>query len=144
MSTPTETVEATIRQYMDDFQRMDPVAMLNAYSDDAVIQSLFHESGSTELSDIRRYEGRAEIEAYFSTITLFRQLRFVDMVYRPTADGKSVYIEARGDSIMADGTKYQNRFVFRFDVQDGRIVHLDEWVNPITASRAFKRTLPPA
>jgi ketosteroid isomerase-like protein len=114
--------------------------MLAAYTDDAVISSLFHESGRHEDGDFRRYSGREEIERYFAGTDQFQQLKFTDLVFRPTADGVSVYVEGKGDCIMADGTPYRNGYVFRFDVnEEGKTFRMDEWVNPVTAAPAFKR-----
>ncbi|MGE0829358.1 MAG: nuclear transport factor 2 family protein [Hyphomonadaceae bacterium] len=140
---PEGDVEAIVRRLMTAFQRMDAKAMLDIYSDDVVIESPFHESGMTEEGAFRKYVGRAEVAKYLEGFSQFKQLHFVDEVYRPTADGRSVYIEARGDCIMADGSPYKNRYVFRFDVDGGRIVRLVEYVNPITAAPAFGRTIPP-
>ena len=43
---------------------------------------------------------------------------------------------------MANGRPYANRYVFRFDVEGGKIKRIREYANPITAAIAFGIPLP--
>ena len=58
-----------------------------------------------------------------------------------TADGSRLFIEQRGNMTMADGRPYRNRYVFRFDVRDGRVSHVREYINPIISAHAFDRPI---
>ena len=58
------------------------------------------------------------------------------------ADGTAAFAEAAGDMRCATGRPYKNRYVFRFDVEGGRIRRIREYVNPLTSAVAFGRPFP--
>jgi ketosteroid isomerase-like protein len=97
----------------------DTVALGQSLTDDAVYEIPFSESGSTEPGQFRRYVGAAAINA----------------------DGSRVFIEQRGNMVLSDGRSYRNRYVFRFAIRNGRICHVREYFNPVTAAYAFKRKI---
>ncbi len=43
---------------------------------------------------------------------------------------------------MANGRPYENRYVFRFDVENGKIRRIREYLNPVTSAVAFGLPLP--
>ena len=43
---------------------------------------------------------------------------------------------------MATGLPYENRYVFRFDAEDGKITRIREYLNPVTSAIAFGIPLP--
>lgn len=46
-------------------------------------------------------------------------------------DARYVHLHARGDVRTKAGTPYTNVYVIRLELQDGTIVHVDEYTNPI-------------
>lgn len=65
----------------------------------------------------------------------FSYVAFVERELSVTNDGRTVFIEALGDLRTAIGDLlYSNRYVFKFDLDQGRITSIKEYANPVTAS----------
>jgi len=66
---------------------------------------------------------------------------FKDMELTVNPDGSRLFLEKRGHLIMTSGKHYKNRYVMRFDFEEGRIRHVREYYNPITSAFAFDRPI---
>lgn len=55
--------------------------------------------------------------------------------YFISTDLGDVFVESPGDYIAQDGTAYQNVYIFKFVVQDGKIVEGYEYANPVTYAK---------
>jgi ketosteroid isomerase-like protein len=42
---------------------------------------------------------------------------------------------------MSNGRPYKNRYIFRFDVENGKIKRIREYCNPVTGALAFGLSL---
>ncbi len=51
--------------------------------------------------------------------------------YFVSTDGGNVFVESRGDYVAQDGTAYNNVYIFKFVVQDGKIAEVYEYANPL-------------
>ena len=80
------------------------------------------------------FNGKAEVLGYLNTIvTNFSRVVLVDRRYSVSDNGSSVFLQAEGDLVQAGtGAKYQNVYIFKFEIRDGQLVHIDEYANPIT------------
>lgn len=87
---------------------------------------------------------RAPMGIYLAAAFLrFSQIKFEDVQITPSADGTRVFIEARGNLIIAgNGRSYRNLYVWRLNLdQDGKIASADEYANPVTIAIAFDEKL---
>lgn len=139
-------VLALVRRYMAAFEAMDADGMVATLSRERITISYpFHESGLTKPGAYRSHAGFDHVASYLRGegehvgFERYTRLRFLDQVYRPVADASSVYLEAMGDHLMTDGSSYENRFVFRFDVEDGSIVEIVQYHNPVTSLVPYGR-----
>src|ERR1700761_1820437 len=121
----------------------DTAALAASITEDAVYEFPFSESGSTEPDQCRRYVGAAEVIAFWTATSADgpKSLGPEDVELSITADGSRVFIEQRGNMVLSDGRSYRNRYVFRFAIRDGRVCHVREYFNPVTAAYAFKRKI---
>jgi ketosteroid isomerase-like protein len=55
-----------------------------------------------------------------------------------TASGGRVAIEAKGDGILADGTHYRPDYAFFFEISDGLIASLHEYIDTEYVGATFK------
>ena len=55
-----------------------------------------------------------------------------------TEQGGRVAIEAKGDGTMADGTHYAPDYAFFFEIRDGRIASMHEYVDTEYVAATFK------
>jgi ketosteroid isomerase-like protein len=80
------------------------------------------------------FRGKDEVLNYVGTIfNNFSQVEIVDREVSVTEDGRTVFVEAKGDLIVADGgASYRNVYVFRFSFDgEGLITEIREYANPV-------------
>lgn len=121
----------------------DAAALAESMTEDVTYEIPFSESGSTEPGGFRRYVGAAEVIEFWMTTTANgpKSLGAEDVELSITGDGSRVFIEQRGNMVLADGRPYRNRYVFRFAIREGRICHAREYFNPVIAAYAFRRKI---
>jgi len=132
-----------IRRFFRAVAAKDAKALADSITGDAVYEIPFSESGSTEPGGFRRYVGTAEVVDFWMATTANgpKSLGADEVELSITGDGSRVFIEQRGNMILSDGRAYRNRYVFRFSIRDGRISHVREYFNPVTAAYAFRRKI---
>jgi ketosteroid isomerase-like protein len=130
-----------VERYMDAMRARDRAAVDALVADDAVFEYPFSRSGNTEPGAGRRFEGReAVMRDYVDRgFAILTKIDWTDPVFTPSADGRTVFLEARGDMLLVNDVPYRNHYVVRFDVSDGRIVRMAEYMNTVTASQALER-----
>lgn len=109
-------------------------------ADNVRIEYPFDRSGCTTDGCWRRFDGRATaltgyVDPAFQRIG---RIAWIDREVSVAEGGGRVFVEALGDMVLADGTIYRNLYIFRFDVSDGRITHVKEYMNPVTAAIAAR------
>jgi ketosteroid isomerase-like protein len=121
----------------------DAAALAESMTEDVTYEIPFSESGSTEPGGFRRYVGAAEVIEFWMATTANgpKSLGAEDVELSITGDGSRVFIEQRGNMVLADGRPYRNRYVFRFSLREGRICHAREYFNPVIAAYAFRRKI---
>ncbi|OWJ55951.1 Ketosteroid isomerase-related protein [Caballeronia arationis] len=130
-----------VKAFLKAIASADMTALSDAVTEDVIYEMPFSESGSTEIGKFRRYVGRAAVVAFWSGMSGsgIKSESPEDVELSITGDGSRVFIEQRGNMTMPDGKSYRNRYVFRFDIQDGRVSHVKEYLNPIISAYAFER-----
>lgn len=121
----------------------DPQDLVEALSPDALYEIPFSESGSTEPGAHRRYVGRDQVVDFWMQTASAgtKNLGAEELELSITADGGRLFIEQRGNMVMADGKSYRNRYVFRFEFEDGKIKSVREYYNPVVSAYAFGRPI---
>jgi ketosteroid isomerase-like protein len=120
----------------------DRIALAAALTEDAIHEIPFSESGSSAPGNFRAFKGRQNIvDFWMTTVPGIKVNPAEEIELSVNGDGSRIFIEQRGDLLMPDGKKYRNRYVFRFDVRDGKVCHSKEYFNPIIAAYAFGRPI---
>ena len=120
----------------------DMAEMDRILTDDTAQDVPFNESGVIEWPKLRRAGGRADVLEYWRVA--WKKERHVDVRVEDLVEAKDlpvVFAEATGHHVMADGKPYENRYIFRFDLRDGRIARAREYYNPVNTARAFGRPI---
>ena len=88
----------------------------------------------------RTFEGKDAVVANLTRITEnFEQIEFVDERLHASEDGQTVFVEANGNfTVKGTGEPYKNTYVFVFEVENGQIVAIREYNNPLTVAKTFK------
>ena len=130
----------TATQFMGALQARDVDAAAALLTDDVATVLMFHESGDTAPGALRRFDGKPATLAYFGgAAERLPRVAFVEVEVTEGTDGETVFVEARGDMDLVDGRPYANLYVWRLKVEDGRVAHIREYFNPVTAAQAFGR-----
>jgi ketosteroid isomerase-like protein len=132
-----------IRHWWTTVRAKDLDGLQEILSDDIVIELPFNESGRNEDGGFRRYVGIEQVRGFWSTAFAAegKSHGLTDVDITISADGRLVFVEARGHLTMASGKSYRNRYVFRFVFEAGKIIHVREYYNPITSAYAFGRAV---
>lgn len=132
-----------IRRFFRAVAAKDATGLADSLTKDAIYEIPFSETGSTEPGGFRSYLGvAAVVEFWMATMGGgLQNLGPDDVELTITGDGSRVFIEQRGNMILSDGRPYRNKYVFRFLIEEGRVSHVREYVNPIIAAYAFGRKI---
>ena len=116
-------------------ERRDLNATVELFAEDVDYVFPLNASGAPE--PWFTYHGRAAVSGYQrGVLDRFSRLHMVDPEYTVSPDGDRVFVTARGDYVQEDGNvPYNNVYVFRFAIADGKIRHVDEYANPVTYAK---------
>jgi ketosteroid isomerase-like protein len=134
--TPGASPGELARAYLEALQRKDKNAILSIVSDDFVLEVPLNVSGSNDLTDSWRGIEAASA-GYDMAFTEIKKLQLTDLDITPSSNPNVAFAEAWGDMEMSNGRPYKNRYIFRFDVDSGKIKRIREYCNPVTGAVAF-------
>ena len=131
-----------VEKWIHGDEKKDKDLKLEVVADNMVLEIPFNESGRTEEGHFRRYVGREEIINFIDTaFAAEKSVKAIDPEYVVSHDARTVFVEVRGQVEMVNGKDYRNRYVLRFDIENGKIVCLKEFYNPIVSAIAFGREI---
>ena len=134
---PEQRTADQTRAFLAAFERKDLNAVSERIDDDATFTIPLSFSGAPGPAGY--FAGKEQILGYVNNVvTRFQSIRFTDVRISVTAHGKTSFVQAKGDFTTADGRPYRNVYVYRFDWRDGRMVHTDEYANPVTLCNTFE------
>ena len=133
--------EELAHAYLVALQAKNKEAILSILADDFSLEVPCNVSGTNDLSD-SWYGHEAASANYDIAFREIEVLKYTDIEITAGADGNVAFAEGRGIMKMASGRPYGNRYIFRFDVEGGKIKRIREYANPITAAIAFGIPLP--
>lgn len=139
--TDTPKAVQLAKAYLAALQAKDSDAILALVTEDFELDIPMNIAGTNDRSD--NWKGRAAAGAnYTRTFGKIALIRYIDMEYSQAADPAIAFAEGRGLMRTASGNNYDNNYIFRFDVRDGKIWRIREYANPVTAALAFGVPLP--
>jgi ketosteroid isomerase-like protein len=124
----TQSVEA----YFDALRDHDINAMATLLRDD--VREVIPLAASGAPDPWFEFQGKHDVLAYVSTIfTNFTRVEIRDREVSVTDDGRTIFVEARGDLLVAaTGDPYRNVYIFRFSFDaEGLITEVREYANPV-------------
>lgn len=86
------------------------------------------------------FRGRDAVIGNIRRITdNFKRIEFVDERIYAAQDGRTVFVEARGNFVVSGtGAPYRNIYVFAFEINNGQISAIREYNNPLTIAETFR------
>lgn len=126
---------STIRTFFSALERHDKSALGPLLATDAAETVPFSRTGSAEPE--AEFRGKEAVLGYLgSIIDNFTQTVLTDKQFYVSEDASTVFVEAKGDLVLG-GTSapYNNVYVFKFAFENGVIVHIKEYANPVTYAK---------
>jgi len=132
-----------VKAFLKAIAASDMDALAAAVTEDVVYEMPFSETGSTEPGGYRRYVGAKAVIDFWRGMSGsgIKNAGPEEVELSILGDGSRLFVEQRGNMTMPDGRLYRNRYVFRFDIRDGRVSHVREYLNPIISAYAFGRSI---
>jgi ketosteroid isomerase-like protein len=132
-----------VKAFLKAIAAADMEALAGAVTEDVIYEMPFSETGSTEPGEYRRYVGAPAVVAFWRAMSGsgIKNAGPEEVELSISGDGNRLFLEQRGNMTMPDGKPYRNRYVFRFDIRDGRVSHVREYLNPIISAYAFARPI---
>ncbi|MBD0417051.1 nuclear transport factor 2 family protein [Oryzicola mucosus] len=129
------TIEDLTETYLNALEGQNLETISSLLADVPTIDIPFSNTG--DLAPWFNFEGREQALGYIATIFKnFSQVKLVDRTIYAANDGKTAFVETKGDLIQRDtGASYRNVYVFKLSMQDGRITHVREYANPVTFAK---------
>jgi ketosteroid isomerase-like protein len=137
---PTPSTDVA-RAFLTRMERKDKEGMLALLTDDSVMECVLGLDGNN--APRRFWEGMAAARDHYTrAFEDVESIEFTEVALNQALDPTLVFVEALGSMRMSNGRPYDNRYVFRFELRDGKIAMLREYCNPVTAAISFEREMP--
>jgi ketosteroid isomerase-like protein len=137
--TPRDADEAVVLSYFTLLMRRDLEGFDALWHEDAVQDIPFLPEGFGKFVT-SAFTGKAEIMAHYRAAFAKRRdhVFWIDEIYRTDKSGCLV-VEAHARSLVGEtGKVYENNYVCIFQVRDGKLARLKEYVNPLAFMKAFQ------
>ena len=140
-ATPAGSVEtsntASPVQLVDTFftalASEDEALALSLLSPDASLSAPYNPNGDATDAGIRTFPAAMYVAGALQT---YDNLVFEDRLYSIADNGSTVWIEAEGRlRVAATGKPYENRYVFKFSLDEGKIISITEYTSVVTLAR---------
>jgi ketosteroid isomerase-like protein len=129
------------RAYLTAMEQKDKDGLVAILTEDSVLEMPFDAAGVNDPRSLWR--GRDGAAAHYGqAFEDVASIKFREVAVSPTVDPDVVFAEAWGDMAMVNGRPYNNRYVFRFDLRDGKICRIREYCNPVTSAISYGIPLP--
>ncbi|MUL41382.1 hypothetical protein FZ103_09360 [Streptomonospora sp. PA3] len=128
--------EERTRAFLAALEHKDLPQLAEALDEQAGLTIALSFTGAQEPAG--HFSGKREVLGYLEgVIRNMDRIRFRDVRISVTADGQTSFVQADGDFTAADGRPYANVYVLCLDWSQGRLVHVDEYANPIAFTQVF-------
>ena len=129
----TGPVASVVEPFFEAVAREDLVAVQKFITPDSIVQAMFNPNGQNGAAHIRSFPATA----YFAIVTRnYENIVFSDRIFSVSRDGRTVWMEAQGNLIVAaTGKPYRNGYVFKLTLENGKIKAIQEWVNTVTLTQ---------
>ncbi|MFI8278148.1 nuclear transport factor 2 family protein [Streptomyces sp. NPDC085929] len=131
MSTSPKDALATAQAFIRAFENRDSNAVASLLAPTASFVIPLSIEGTPAPWYV--FEDPQSILGYIESVAAkFDHVAFLDQVWTEGADGRSVFLQANGDILStAEKLVYNNVYIFRIDVEDGKIAKVWEYANPV-------------
>jgi ketosteroid isomerase-like protein len=128
-SSPSEQSKARVIEAWQVFKTRDPERIAAVFTEDAEWLAPPGNATAVALGGSHHIVGRAPITQFLAT-EMYRLFRDIQIEFRGVhADGDTVIVEERMQATLPNGTHYDNDYCFLFELADGRIRRVREYMD---------------
>lgn len=128
----TEQIEIA-EKFLEALAAEDADRAIAMLTEDAMVHAPFNPSGDASDDAIRSFPAAMYVTG--ATLT-YDNLVFEDRKFSVADNGQTLWLEAEGRlRVAATDTAYHNRYVFKLDIEDGKISAITEYVNVATLAQ---------
>ncbi len=139
--TTDRTAGDLAKAYLTALQAKDKAGIMAILAEDFTLEIPCNISGTNDFSDSWSGLDKADVN-YDNTFRKIEVLQYDELEFMQCSDPSIAFAEGLGVMMMANGNPYRNRYVFRFDTENGKIKRIREYLNPITSALSFGIPLP--
>lgn len=126
-------VEAIANTFFAALEHEDAELALSLLAPEAMLHAPYNPNGDASDAGIRSFPASLYVKGALAT---YDNLVFVNRHYSITDDGRTVWIEAQGRlRVAASGRPYENRYVFKIALAEGKIEAITEYTNVATLAQ---------
>jgi ketosteroid isomerase-like protein len=120
------------QEFITAFEERDPLGVLATLHPQARLTIRLHIDGSPRPWYV--FDGPQHIRGYIESVAAkFDRVAFRDQMWTMSATGDVVFLETHGDiQSSAEKLDYRNVYVFKFEMEDGKVKDVVEYANPVT------------
>lgn len=135
---PNDANEATVLGWYQNIMQQDMEAFADLWADDAVQDMPFATHLNHEVVE-PKWEGKEKILSYYNRAIPGRRDHVFEIEnFHRTADPDVIFVESRGCStVAASGKVYDQRYINKFRLRNGKIVLNREYFNPMIFQEVF-------
>lgn len=128
------TAEAVVRHFFDRLNAEDLEAVRGLLTEDAAWLPQ-----ARDMPGAGEYRGRnVVVDDFLRPIRgLFRPGSPSNRILSLAANGELVLVETHGTGFLADGRPYDNRYAWAFEIRDGKIAEIREYLDSYYIIRLF-------
>lgn len=129
----------TAEALLTALENEDLESILDALAPEVVLVLPLAPDGNNAARNVDRFDGKEAIHSALQRNFLaYKRIAFTDAVLTASANGRVVFVEARGDFETLHGRPYRNVYLIKLVFDDaGAITLIEEWTNPVTASMTW-------
>jgi len=122
-----------VQQFLAAMTAEDKAAAETVLSANAEFVLPFNPNGDATERGMRRFLAPVYLSLAFDN---YDNIVYSNPLFHVANNGTTVFVESIGDlKVASTGRPYRNRYIFRFDIYNGRIERVTEYSNPVTAAR---------
>jgi ketosteroid isomerase-like protein len=135
MISKAEEALQIAKRFIDAMCRRDGDGIVDLLHADVVQEFPFPLAAGEGKTGSRRQRGEGLRASLRTSLRTTEKIQFNNVVWRTTDDGAAVF-EAEGECELGNGRPYRNRYIFIFEVSEGKISRWWEYLNPVISARA--------
>ena len=135
----SENSKGLVNEFFDALTQKDFDRVQSMFAQGATVSLPFAAGQQTTAAPVV-FDGVEQLMGYYRGAgQRIAEVGFTQTEVTASSDGGVVFVENVGDMVLPDGQSYENRYVWRFTIEEGQFTEVREYFDPKVADTAFGR-----